>query len=103
MTLEESSALVLEDIPEFEHLTNLSLTETDLRILSMERFASIERRMDRSLLTSEYRHLLQTDLPIDYIERDLLRRPLTIDERHEQEEFASLRHEDLAADLQRVR
>ena len=107
MTVEESRALILEEIPKFEDLTNLILTETDLRIVSMERFASIERRMDRSLLTSEYRHLLQTELPIDYIERELLRRPLTIDERHEQEEFASLRHEYLAPDpsprLQRVR
>ena len=95
MTFEESSALIREDVQKFEQMTNLSLTETDLRILSMERFASIERRMSRSLLPSEYRHLLQTNLPVDYIERELLQRPLHTDE---QEDFALLRDEHVATD-----
>jgi hypothetical protein len=87
MNLEEFTALVLEDIPKFEQLTNLHLTEDDLRIISMNRFASLERSMNRSLTESEYRHLLKTELPFDYIEQELLKRPLTTEERIEQEEL----------------
>lgn len=87
MTLQEWTALVLEDIPKFERLTNLQLTDDDLRIISMNRFASLERSLARPMTDSEYRHLLQTDSPLDYIEEELLKRPLTTDERMEQEEL----------------
>jgi hypothetical protein len=95
MNLEEFTALVLEDIPKFEQLTNLHLTEDDLRIISMNRFALLERSMNRSLTESEYRHLLQTELPFDYIERELLKRPLTTEERIEQEELILLPYQEL--------
>lgn len=87
MTLEEWTALVVEDIPKFEQLTRLQLNDDDLRILSMNRFASLARSLARSMTDSEYRHLLQTDSPLDYIEQELLKRPLTEEERIEQEEL----------------
>jgi hypothetical protein len=98
MNLEEFTALVLEDIPKFEQITNLHLTEDDLRILSMNRFASLERSITRHLTESEYRHLLQTNLPFDYIEQELLQRPLTTEERIEQEELSLLPYQELFDD-----
>ncbi len=38
----------------------------------MNRFASLERFLTYSLTASEYRHLLQTDSPFDYIEHEEL-------------------------------
>lgn len=87
MTSDELTALVLEDIPKFERMTKIHLTENDLRIISMNRFASLERSLTRQLTESEYRHLLQTDSPIYYIEEEILKRPLTQEERIEQEEL----------------
>jgi len=87
LTSNELSALVLEDIPQFEQITNVHLTEDDLRIISMNRFASLEQSLTRQLTESEYRHLLQTNSPIDYIEQEILKRPLTKEERVEQDEL----------------
>jgi hypothetical protein len=98
MNLEEFTALVLENIPKFEQLTNLHLTEDDLRIISMNRFASLEQSINRSLTESEYRHLLKTELPFDYIEQELLERPLTTEERIEQEELTLLPYQELLDD-----
>jgi hypothetical protein len=98
MNLEEFTALVLENIPKFEQLTNLHLTEDDLRIISMNRFASLEQSINRSLTESEYRHLLKTELSFDYIEQELLERPLTTEERIEQEELTLLPYQELLDD-----
>lgn len=98
MTLEEWTALVLEDIPRFEQLTDLQLTEDDLRIISMDRFASLERLLARPMTDSEYRHLLQTDSPLDYIEQELLKRSLTTEEHIEQEDLAFAPYESFASD-----
>ncbi|CAF4593065.1 unnamed protein product [Rotaria sp. Silwood2] len=87
MNLEELTALVLEDIRKFEQFTNIHLTENDLRIISMNRFSSLEQSINRQLTESEYRYLLQNHLSFDYIEQKLLQRPLTIEERIEQEEL----------------
>lgn len=95
MTLEERTALVLEDIAKFERLTDLQLTEDDLRIISMNRFASLERSLTRRITEPEYRHLLQTDLPLTYIEQELLKRSLTTEERTEQEELTFLPYREL--------
>jgi hypothetical protein len=95
MNSEELTALVLEDIPKFEQLTNIHLTEDDLRIISMNRFASLEQSMARHLTESEYRHLLEKILAFDYIEQELLKRPLTKEERIEQEELTLLPYEEL--------
>jgi hypothetical protein len=98
MTLEEFTALVLEDIPKFEQLTGLQLTENDLRIITMNRFASLERSLTRPLTESEYRYLLQTDSPFDYIEQELLKRSLTTEERIEHEELTLLPYQELVHD-----
>jgi hypothetical protein len=98
MTLEEFTALVLEDIPKFERLTGLQLTENDLRIITMNRFASLERSLTRPLTESEYRYLLQTDSPFDYIEQELLKRSLTTEERIEHEELTLLPYQELVHD-----
>jgi hypothetical protein len=98
MNLEEFTALVVEDISKFEQLTNLHLTEDDLRIISMNRFASLERSITRPFTESEYRHVLQTNLPFEYIEQELLERSLTIEERLEQEELTSLPYQELVDD-----
>ncbi|CAF0769866.1 unnamed protein product [Adineta steineri] len=95
MNLEEFTAFVLEDISKFEQLTNIHLTEDDLRIISMNRFASIERLIMRRLTEAEYRYLLQTNSPFDYIEKELLKRPLTTDEHTEQEELTILLYQDV--------
>ncbi|CAF3029187.1 unnamed protein product, partial [Rotaria sp. Silwood2] len=75
------------DIRKFEQFTNIHLTENDLRIISMNRFSSLEQSINRQLTESEYRYLLQNHLSFDYIEQKLLQRPLTIEERIEQEEL----------------
>ncbi len=98
MNLEEFTALVVEDISKFEQLTNLHLTEDDLRIISMNRFASLERSITRPFTESEYRHVLQTNLPFEYVEQELLKRSLTIEERLEQEELISLPYQELIDD-----
>lgn len=98
MNLEEFTALVLEDIPKFEQLTYLHLTEDDLRIISMNRFASLEQAITRPLNEFEYRHLLQTNLPFEYIQEKLLKRSLTSEERLEYEELALLPYQELVED-----
>jgi len=95
MNLEEFTAFVLEDIQKFEQLTSIDLTIDDLRIISMNRFASLERSMTRYLTESEYRSLLETNLPLDYIEQELLKRPLTTDEQIEQEELTFLPYQEV--------
>ena len=103
MTLDEFTALVVEDISKFEDLTHIQLTADDLRIISMNRFASLERSLDRSLTGEEYRQLLQTRAPHLVIERDLLRRPLTLEERIELEELTMSPSRDLlSTDRQRI-
>ena len=61
----------------------------------MNRFASLERSLGRQLTGEEYRQLLQTSQPEVAIERDLLQRPLTLDERIEHEELALSPYRDL--------
>jgi hypothetical protein len=102
MNLEEFTAFVSEDIERFEQLTNVRLTEDDLRIISMNRFESIERSMTRHLTESEYRHLLQTNLVFDYIEQELLKRPLTTEERIEQEELFVIKTSKVTEGLEQV-
>ena len=92
MNPEEMTALILEDASKFEQLTNIHLTEDDLRIISMNRFASLERSMNRLLTESEYSHLLQTNPPFDYIEQELLKRSLSPEERIEQEELFAIKN-----------
>lgn len=98
MNLEEFTALVLEDISKFEQFTNLHLTEDDLRIISMNRFSSFERILSRPLTELEYRHLLETSVPFDYIEQKLLQRPLTSEEHLEYEELSLLPYQELVED-----
>ena len=98
MNLEEMTALVLEDIPRFEKLTNIHLTEDDIRIISMNRFGSIERSLNRNLTESEYRYLLENYLPFNYVEEQLLKRSLTREERIEQEELTFLSYHELFPD-----
>ena len=88
MNLEESTALFLEDINKFERLTRIQLTDDDLRIICMNRFASLERSLGRQLTGRECRQLLQTSLPHVAIERDLLQRPLTLEDRIKHKELA---------------
>jgi hypothetical protein len=89
LTFDEFNALVREDIEQFELLTGMHLTRTDLRILSMDRYTSLERTIGRPLSTVEYRQLLRqvTSQSLDFIEREILCRSLTIDERCEYDEF----------------
>ena len=95
MNLEEFTALVLEDTNKFEQLTHIQLTDDDLRITSMNRFASLERSLGRQLTGEEYRQLLQTSQPHLAMERELLQRPLTLEERIEHEELALSPYRDL--------
>ncbi|CAF4805570.1 unnamed protein product [Rotaria sp. Silwood1] len=95
MNLEELTALIFEDISKFEKLTNLYLTEIDLRIISMNRFSSLEQSLNRQLTEFEYRYLLQNNLSYDYIEQKLLQRSLTIEERIEQEELTLQSYQQL--------
>ena len=87
MTDFEEAALVSEKIDEFEKSTSLNLTVTDLRILSMERFAPIERILDRKLNLSDYPRLLQLNTSVDYIEEELLKRPLSNEERDQYQQY----------------
>jgi hypothetical protein len=64
----------------------------------MNRFASLERSLTHSLTESEYRYLLQTDSPFDYIEQELLKRLLTAEERIEHEELSLLPYQELVRD-----
>ncbi|CAM4915049.1 unnamed protein product [Rotaria socialis] len=98
LTPEELTAFIFEDIHKFEQLTKIHLRDDDLRILSMNRFSSLEQSITRHLTESEYRYLLQNELPFDYIEQALLRRPLTIEERSEQEELTLQPYQDLVPD-----
>ncbi|CAF4987682.1 unnamed protein product, partial [Rotaria socialis] len=58
----------------------------------------LEQSITRHLTESEYRYLLQNELPFDYIEQALLRRPLTIEECSEQEELTLQPYQDLVPD-----
>ncbi|CAF2090381.1 unnamed protein product [Rotaria magnacalcarata] len=98
LTPEELTAFIFEDIHKFEQLTNIHLRDDDLRILSMNRFSSLEQSITRYLTESEYRYLLHNELPFDYIEQALLKRPLTIEERNEQEELTLQPYQDLVPD-----
>ncbi|CAF3690242.1 unnamed protein product [Rotaria sordida] len=98
MNLEELTALVLEDIQKFEQLTNIHLTTDDLRIISMNRFSSLEQSITRQLTESEYRYLLENHLSFDYIEQKVLKRPLTVEERIEQEELTLQPYQELFTD-----
>ncbi|CAF5005352.1 unnamed protein product, partial [Rotaria magnacalcarata] len=64
----------------------------------MNRFSSLEQSITRYLTESEYRYLLHNELPFDYIEQALLKRPLTIEERNEQEELTLQPYQDLVPD-----
>ncbi|CAF4440723.1 unnamed protein product, partial [Rotaria magnacalcarata] len=64
----------------------------------MNRFSSLEQSITRYLTESEYRYLLHHELPFDYIEQALLKRPLTIEERNEQEELTLQPYQDLVPD-----
>ncbi|UJR22823.1 hypothetical protein I4U23_025853 [Adineta vaga] len=95
MNLDEYTAIVFENVAQFEQLTNLHLTEDDLHVISMNRFTSLERVMNRHLTESEYRRLLLTNTSFEYIEKELLGRSMTIDERTEQEELAFLPYQEV--------
>lgn len=91
-------ALVLENIESFEQTTKIRLSIDDLRIISMNRFSSLERSMNHVLTEFEYRYLLQHHLPLDHIEQELLKRPLTLEERIEQQELTLLPYQKLLPD-----
>ncbi|CAF0888177.1 unnamed protein product [Adineta ricciae] len=90
MNLEEYTAIVFENIPQFEQLTNLQLTVNDFRVIFMNRFASLERVMARPLTELEYRQLFQANSCIEYFEKELFHRSLTNDEYTEQEDLMFL-------------
>ena len=95
MNLEEYTAIVFENIPQFEQLTNLQLTVNDFRVIFMNRFASLERVMARTLTELEYRQLFQANSCIEYFEKELIQRSLTNDECTEQEDLMFLPYHDI--------
>ncbi|CAF1222036.1 unnamed protein product [Adineta ricciae] len=95
MNLEEYTAIVFENVPQFEQLTNLQLTVDDFHIIFMNRFASLERVMARPLTELEYRRLFQANSYIEYFEKELLQRSLTDNECTEQEDLMLLPYHDI--------